>query len=550
MVKCLILAVDLSGDDIGNGGALVMYDVIVANGEIIDGSGREAFCADIGVKKGKIVAIGRLNEQEALDRIDASGLTVSPGFIDIHCHSDALLFKTPHDVAKILQGVTTEIIGNCGLSAAPVNPETLELLKKYTAAIFAEGNLAWDWHSTGEFLDRLEKTQPLGNVVSLVGHGTVRIAVMGFDNRDPNASELAQMKYLVKEALSEGAFGLSSGLIYPPGVFSATPEMVELCRPVAEVGGLYATHMRNEGTWLIESVEETIQVSQQTGVAVEISHHKAAGRANWGKVDRSLAMMAQARDRGVDIHCDVYPYIASSTVLGALLPPWAQEGGTGAMLQRLADRACRRRMTTEFTTGLPGWDRFATGDNWESIVIASCGVNHDWEGETIASLAARRGQEPAEALFDILLAENGDVLMMAFVMCEADVATVLRHPLAMVGSDAIPSAGNPHPRFYGTFPRILCKYVREEKILTLPEAIRKMSALPAQKLGLKDRGLIQVGLAADIAVFDKMSVTDRAKYDDPCHYASGMDTVMVNGRVAVRKGRFTGELAGQVLRRA
>lgn len=527
-----------------------MYDVIIENGEIVDGSGGEPYIADVGVKDGLIVAISRLEGHEARERFDASGLTVTPGFVDIHCHSDALLFKTPREIGKILQGVTTETIGNCGLSAAPVNPATLDLLQKYTAAIFAGGVLPWEWHTTGEFLDSIEKTRPIGNVAALVGHGTVRIAAMGFDNREPSETELSLMKALVKNSLQEGAFGLSSGLIYPPGVFSAKPEMIELCREVAAVGGLYATHMRNEGTRLIESVEETIDVGRQTGVSLEISHHKAAGEANWGKVRLSLELMAAAAAQGLDIHCDVYPYVASSTVLAAVLPPWAQAGGVEKMLQRLREPACRSRIRQEFSAGIGGWDRFADGKNWDKIIVASCRNDHSREGASIAELAEKSGQDPAETLFDILLAESGDVLMLAFMMCEEDVAAVLAHPLSMVGSDAIPSAGKPHPRFFGTFPRVLRKYVREDKLLTLPAAVRKMSALPAEKLGLKDRGLLRTGLAADIAVFDKQAVSDRADYRNPCQYAEGMDLVLVNGRVAVRKGAFTGETAGKVLRRS
>jgi N-acyl-D-amino-acid deacylase len=527
-----------------------MYDVIIANGEIVDGSGQDSFYADIGIKDGKIVAIGLLGELQAQERIDASGKVVAPGFIDIHCHSDSILFKKPQEVSKILQGVTTETIGNCGLSAAPVNPATLALLQKYTSAIFADGMLPWDWRSTGEFLARIEQEQPIGNVAALVGHGTVRIAVMGFDNRYPTPAEQAQMRCMVRESLAEGAFGLSSGLIYPPGVFSDEAEMIDLCREVAAVNGLYATHMRNEGTWMLEAVAETLRVSRQTGVAVEISHHKSAGQTNWGKVNQSLCLMEQAQSDGVAVHCDVYPYIASSTVLSAVLPPWMHEGGAEAMLERLAAPEHRNRVKQEFVSGLNGWDRFATGDNWQRIVVASCGTHHEYEGKSLADLAQSRGQQPADALFDILLEERGDVLMMAFLMCEEDVQRILRHPLSMVGSDAIPSQGKPHPRFYGTFPRILRKYVREEKVLTLSEAVRKMSALPAQKLGLRDRGLLQTNMVADIVVFDKELVADCAKYDDPCHYATGVDTVLVNGHAVVKNGEFTGKTAGKVLRKS
>ena len=528
---------------------MIVYDIIIANGQIVDGSGKPAFQADLGIKDGKIASIGQLVGQEAQEQIDATGMVVAPGFVDIHCHSDAVLFKTPREQSKILQGVTTETIGNCGLSAAPVALRTLDLLQKYTSSIFADGEMPWSWKTTGEFLECIEKRQTISNVAALVGHGTVRIAAMGFDDRTPDAAEMAQMKQLVSESFSEGALGLSSGLIYPPGLFSQTPEMTELCRIVAAAGGLYATHMRNEGDRVIDSVQETIRVGLEAGVSVEISHHKAAGPQNWGKVNQTLQLMSDASRQGLDIHCDVYPYAASSTVLGTVLPPWMQAGGSELLLQRLRDPANRARIKKEFETGIPGWDRFITGSNWDCIMIASCGVNHDCEGKTLAVLAAERNQEPAEALFDFMLEEQGNALMLAFLMCEADVSTILRHPLSMVGSDAIPSAGKPHPRFFGTFSRILRKYVREEKLLTLPEAVRKMSSLPAKKLGLRDRGLIQIGMAADIAVFDPAVVTDHSQYHDPCQYSTGMDTVLVNGRVVLREGQFTGVLAGQVLRK-
>jgi len=259
--------------------------------------------------------------------------------------------------------------------------------------------------------------------------------------------------------------------------------------------------------------------------------------------------MTEASRQGLDIHCDVYPYTASSTVLGAVMPPWAQAGGSDQLLQRLREPASRQRIKTEFETGIPGWDRFISGGNWDCIVIASCANNHDYEGKSLAALAAELGQEPADTLFDVMLEEKGEILMLAFLMCEEDVSAVLSHPLSMVGSDAIPSPGKPHPRFFGTFPRVLRKYVREEKLLTLQDAVRKMSALPAKKLGLKDRGQVKVGLAADIVVFDAATVADRSEYNDPCQYATGIDTVLVNGKVAVRHGKYTGALDGKVLRK-
>lgn len=526
-----------------------MFDLIIANGRVVDGSGNPWFSADIAVKDGRIVRIGRLQAEEAREVIDAAGRVVAPGFVDIHCHSDALLFAERREEGKVLQGVTTEVIGNCGISAAPTAAKNLDLLKKYTAPIFARIEMPWDWEGVGQYLERIEARRTIGNVAALVGHGAVRIAVMGFDNRDPDGPELAAMRQLVATAMEEGAFGLSSGLIYPPGLFSKTPEMIALCREVAARNGLYSTHMRNESDHVLASVDETIEVGFQSGVSVNISHHKVAGRVNWGKSRQTLARIEEARRQGLDVTCDVYPYIAGSTMLGAILPPWVQEGGVEKLLGRLKVPEHRRRIKGELASGLPGWENLLASAGWDKVVIAACKNDKDLEGKSIAEIAAQRQVEPAEAVFDIMLEEDAEVLMVLFLMAEDDVAYILSHPVSMVGSDAIPSPGKPHPRFFGTFPRVLGKYVREDKVLTLPEAVRKMTSFPAQKLGLYDRGLLREGMWADITVFDPERIADRATFADPVQRAVGMECVVVNGTVAVRAGVYTGALTGKVLRK-
>jgi len=526
-----------------------MYDILIENGRILDGSGNPWFKGDIGIKDGKMAQIGALKGQNAREKIDSKGLIIAPGFIDIHNHSDAVPFVSPREEGRILQGITTEIIGNCGVSLAPVFKETQDLLKKYVGPFCFEAPLRWDWRTLEDFLNRLEEVKNFTNMGAWVGHGAIRIAVMGFDNRQPTGKELAKMKELVTQAMDEGAYGLSSGLIYPPGVYSDPDEMTELCKMVAEKGGVYTTHMRNEQDLVIDSVKETINVAEKSGVSTIIAHHKTNGRKNWGKSRQTLELIDEARDRGLDITCDVYPYIASSTFLWALLPPWVQEGGIGKLLERLHRKEHRQQIKEDFIQGIPGWPNLVEGSGWDGILISSCKKNKSLEGKNLQQLADARKTEPAEVLFDILLEEEGDVLMVLFGMSEEDVTKILKHPAAMVGSDAIPSTGKPHPRYFGAFPRILRKYVREDKALSLQEAVRKMTSMPAQKLGLRDRGMIREGMWADIVIFDPQTVEDRATFTDPRQYPAGIPYVLVNGQVAVREGEVTGTLAGKVLRK-
>jgi N-acyl-D-amino-acid deacylase len=526
-----------------------MYDIIIENGRVIDGSGNPWFKADIAIKDGFIDKIGMLSGEKSTDRIDATGLVVSPGFIDIHCHSDALLFVSPREQGKILQGVTTETIGNCGMSAAPTSPQHLDLLQKYVSSIFAGIKLAWDWNSVGDFLDRLEQQKSISNIAFLVGHGTLRIAVMGFDNRDPEEFELAAMKQLLADSIDQGAFGMSSGLIYPPGLFSKTPEMVELCKVLAAKGGVYTTHMRGETDAVIDSVKESIAVGELSGVSVEISHHKTAGRENWGKSRQTLQLIDEARAKGLDITCDVYPYIAASTMLGALLPPWVHEGGIGRLLERLKLADNRSQIKIQMVEGLPSWENYVKASGWENIIIASCKYNKSNEGKSIKKIAEERNIDPADAVFDLMIEEDADVLMVVFMMNEDDVSYILKHPAVMVASDAIPSSGKPHPRYYGTFPRVLSKYVRQDKVISLTEGIRKITSMPAQKLGLRDRGLLRERMCADITIFNPDTIEDKATFMDPKQYATGIEYVLVNGKVAVQNGEYSGVLAGKVLRK-
>lgn len=527
-----------------------MFDVIVKNGKVVDGTGGSGFRADVAIKGQRILRVGRLSEENSLKAINARGLVVSPGFIDMHSHSDLVLLVNPRAESKIRQGVTTEVIGNCGGSAAPLSDLMKEDLRK-TNPLIGEAGLQLDWSTMKDYLARLSRQGTAVNVVPLVGHGNIRESVMGFSDRAPTTTELEKMKRTLAQAMEDGACGMSTGLIYPPGCYAMTEELVELCKVVASYGGIYASHIRGEGESLLEAVREAIRIGEEAGLPVEISHHKAGGKANWGKVTDSLKMMDDARGRGVDVTCDVYPYVAASFGLSAMLPAWAHEGGIDKLLERLRDAGTRDRLRREMVEGSPGRSGPLRAAGWDATQIARCTSHPDFEGRTISEIAGAKRMDPFALVFD-LLAEDPGVSLVRFVMCEDDVRTVLRHPASMIGTDGsaiaahgILGQGRPHPRNYGTFPRVLRRYVREQGLLTLEDAIRKMTSSPARKLGLRDRGIIGEGMYADIIIFDPEAVNDRATYQDPHQYPEGIEYVLVNGDIAVEKGDHTGALAGR-----
>lgn len=534
------------------------YDIIIKDGTIVDGTGNPWFKADLGINNGKIAKVGRLDLSEAEKAIDAKGLVVCPGFIDIHSHSDLSVFFNPKLESTIRQGITTLVTGNCGISLAPVNPTRKDLLLKYLSPFLPpNGELKIDWNTFTEYLTWLEETKISANIASLVGHGSVRIAVMGLEGRDPTLEELEEMKALVAEAMEAGAFGMSTGLIYPPGIYSKTAELIELCKVVAKYGGIYASHIRGEGTTLIEAVKEAIIIGEEASIPVEISHHKAAGKPNWGKTRETLRLMKEARARGVDVACDQYPYNAGMTSLATLLPPWVHVGGMEEMLKRLRSSEERRRIKKDIEQGIPGWENFISDCGWENIYVSSVTTkgNKGLEGKSLAEIAKIKKKDEFTALFDLLLEEEGKATMVLFMMDEEDICRVMTNNLQMVGTDGwavapygILGVGKPHPRFYGTYPKVLGEYVREKGILSLEEAIRKMTSFPAQRIGLRDRGLIREGTWADIVVFDFERVKDRATYQNPHQYPEGIRYVIVNGKVIIDEGENTGALPGRVLR--
>jgi len=519
-----------------------MFDLVIKDGMVVDGAGNPWYKANIAVTKGRIAAIGML-DTDAERVIDAKGLVVAPGFIDTHSHSDLMLMAEPEARQKIMQGITTEVVGQDGLGEAPLRDDVVDDWRRYLSGLNGDPDIDWKWRSFAEYLDELEAAGPATNVVSLVGHGNLRLLAMGMEDRQPTTTELEEMKKLLAEAMRQGAFGLSTGLIYPPCVYADTTELVELCRVTAAYGGLFVVHMRNEGDRLLESIDEVVAVGKGAAIPVHISHFKASGERNWGRVGDALRMLEQARMDGVEVTVDQYPYLAGSTFLSSLLPVWAHEGGTEKMLKRLRDGATRTKMSADMI----GEERGRSW-GWGNILVTSVSTegNKRFEGKTVEDIAEARRQSPIDTVFDLILEEENAVTMVSFSMCEEDVRTVMRSPLQMVCTDGI-VLGKPHPRAYGSFPRVLGRYVRDG-VLRLEEAVRKMTSLPAQTFSLHDRGLLKPKMCADITIFDPDTVIDKATYRNPIQFPQGIEYVIVNGVVTVEDGEHTGECAGRVLR--
>lgn len=538
--------------------------LLISGAKLLDGTGAPARAGDLLIEDDRIAEVGAtsLAPDEVLE---ARGMVVAPGFIDMHSHGDFSLPVDPDAAGKILQGVTTEVVGNCGLGLQPANANVDALYERILPLVFGEaGADAMLSPTLGDYRARLAASGIAVNAAPLIPHGNVRCAVMGMAERAPTASEIEAMRQLVAQGMEEGAFGLSSGLVYPPGAYARTEELVRLAEAVRPRHGMYATHMRNEGAKLVEAVAEAIAIGERAGVAVQISHHKAAGQLNWGKVKTTLAMVDAAAARGLDVHSDVYPYTAGSSVLSSMFVPlWAFEGSLEKLDARLRDPATRKRLIRDVKdqqlafVDLPPWLSFIPKELLlplvklvlgRSIVISSVKRQQRYEGMTIGAIARERRRPLHEAMLDLLAEEEFGVTAIAHVMSEKDVQRVMVHPRTMIGTDGMPMReGKPHPRAYGTYPRVLEHYVGELHLLSLEEAVHRMTGMVARKLGLKDRGVLSPGAAADLVVFDPARVHDRATYAEPRRSPDGFAHVLVNGVRAVRDGKHTGARAGSVL---
>lgn len=529
------------------------FDVLIRNGHIMDGTGSPWYCADLGIRNGRIAAIGRLHDATARTVIDARNLLVAPGFIDMLGQSELTILVEPHLPSKIFQGITTEITGE-GNSVAPVSNKMIEVDRPG----YEHLKITPDWHTLGQYFSRLER-QGMGiNLATYVGATSVRRMVIGDDDRAPTTAELGKMQQLVAEAMQDGAFGLSTALQYAPAPYASTEELIALATEAGRFGGLYSTHMRSEQNGIMDALDEAIRIGREAHVPVEIWHLKTAGKTNWGKMKAVVAKIESARASGVDLTADTYAYTAWFNGFSAFVPPWAHDGGDAKLIERMKDPATRARIRKDMNTPTTEWD-----NEWlaipgpESILL--CVVQNPalkpLQGKTLAQAAAARHQDPLDALLDILIEDKAFTSVAVFGMDEADVTLALQQPWVSIDNDSQGTAPtgilgeeHPHPRAYGTFPRILRKYVREQHELTLEDAIRKFTSLPAQRLGLTERGVLKQGLWADISIFDPQQIHDMATFENPNQLSVGMQYVLVNGVPVIFGGKATNALPGKVLR--
>ncbi len=529
------------------------FDLVIHNGRIIDGTGSPWYSGDVGIRDGRIAAIGRLEGAKAQRTVDAGKSVVAPGFIDMLGQSELSILVNPSLPSKVFQGITTEITGEGG-SPAPLNDAIIAADRTG----YDQLEITPDWRTLAQYYARLERQRIGLNVATYVGATQVRRMVLGDDDKDPTPAQLDRMRELVRQAMREGAVGLSTSLQYPPAPYAETAELIALAGEAAKLGGVYATHLRNESDEILPALDEAIRIGREAVIPVEIWHLKTAGKNNWGRMPEVVARIDSARGAGVDIAADTYAYAAWFNSLSSLVPPWAHDGGTVKLLERLRDPEARRRIRKDMESENAGWD-----NSWQKISGPEAilvGAVHNpalrrFQGKTLAEVAQARGGDPIDALLDFLVEDKAYTSVAVFGMSEPDVALALEQPWVSINCDSegaaptgILSQSHPHPRAYGTFPRILRKYVREEKRLTLEEAIRKFSSLPAQRMRIGDRGVLKVGLWADVVVFDPETIRDRATFAQPHQLAEGMRWVLVNGVPVIADGKATGALPGKVLR--
>lgn len=531
-------------------GEVPSFDMLIRGGKIVDGSGNPWYHGDVAVQGGRIVALGKL-AGVAKRTIDAKGLVVAPGFVDIHSHSDFTLLEDGMVQSKIRQGVTTEVLGEAD-SPGPY-------LGQLTPPRIDARGQTLRWATLGQYFDTVEKLGVSTNVASFVGLGQVWRCVMGHSHARPTKDQLEQMKKIVEEAMQQGAAGMSCMLAMPPGSLATTDEIVELCKVVARHGGIFVAHIRHEGTEVFAAIREVIEIGRRAGIQVEILHIKIADQRLWGKMSEVVELINQARQDGVNVMANAYPYTRGHNNLASIVPPWAHEGGTAQMLARLKDPQQRVRLKKDIRAGIPGWYNHytAVGGDWGRMLLSGKGAYSGLTMDRVLALRTKGKQiDPLDAFLDFLIEEGGSVSTIYEHHTERDMTLALKQPWCGIGSDGLALAvegtlkrGHPHPRSFGTFPRVLGVYVRQLGVLQLEDAIRKMTSLNAQKLGLTDRGLLRPGNAADIVIFDPDRIIDRATYTQPFQYSEGVEYVLVNGQLVLDRGQHTGALPGKALRR-
>jgi N-acyl-D-amino-acid deacylase len=537
------------------------HDIIIRNGKLVDGTGVRRISGNIAIDKGQISSINTIMDEDGEITIDAHGLVVCPGFIDMHSHSDTVLPFSNRLESTIRQGITTSVVGSCGISLAPVNEARIESIRK-ELDIFSPPGTSLDitWRSFGEYLEELERRGLSSNIIPLVGYGAIRIAGgPGYEDRPPTTEEFDAMKEYAREAMQVGAFGMSTGLIYPPQVYASTEEIIEVATVIGEHGGLYFSHIRGEGETVVKAVQEVIDIVRASGcIGGQIAHHKVAGKAFWGLSKETLKLIADANEKGISVTCDQYPYNRGSTSLISLLPPWVHLGGIDELLKRIGDIENQKRIKRDIESKRD-WENIAEESGWEKIFISSVKTEkwRETEGLSISEIVRVRGYpDEFTVLFEMLIDESAEVMMTMESMGQEDIERIMRSEFTMIGTDGagvaptgILSHGKPHPRHYGTYPRILGRYVREKGLLSLEAAIYKMTGFPAKRLNLADRGVLKENNWADIVIFDPDTIIDNATFLDPHQFPTGIHTVIVNGEVVVSEDEQHDVLPGRILKR-
>jgi N-acyl-D-amino-acid deacylase len=529
--------------------------IVIKNATIVDGTNTLPYLGDILVEDKRIAAIGEIGlfESDTLHArvIDAKGFMVSPGFIDTHSHSDLKVLTEPDVIPKLMQGITTEVLGQDGISMAPLPIRYISAWRKNIAGLDGESNeINWEYETTANYLNMIEEAKPSLNESYLLPHGNVRMEAMGLDDKEPNEEEIRKMCEITRREMEAGCLGLSSGLIYMPCAYSKTKEMIEMCKVVAEYDGVFVVHQRSEADTIIPSMEEIIEIGRESGVRIHFSHFKVCGKKNWKYLDKMLELLDSAQKEGIIVSLDQYPYVAGSTMLGVILPPWVHDGGTDKLVKRLQSSELREKMKKDMKEGIPGWDNFIDFAGVEGIFVTSVASekNKDVVGLNLLQLGQLKNKEPLEATFDLLMEEENAVGMVDFYGLEEHVVKIMKRPEMNACTDGL-LAGKPHPRVYGSFARILGKYVREEKVLTAWEAIYKMTGKAATALGIKERGFLKAGYYADITIWNPSTIIDKGTFEDPKQFPDGIEYVIVNGEIAVDNKTYTKNRNGMVIRK-
>ncbi|MDK4471453.1 D-aminoacylase [Fusobacterium necrophorum] len=526
-----------------------MSTILIKNGTLIDGTGNKRYSADILIENEKIKKIGKL-EINADMIIDISGKIVSPGFIDTHSHSDLKVLLEPFVEPKIRQGITTEILGQDGISMAPLPKQYVNSWRKNLAGLDGDSDeLKWDWENTNGYLNLISHTGSGPNELYLVPHGNIRMEAMGLEARAATKEEIEKMKQITRREMEAGVAGISTGLIYIPCAYAETEELIEICKVVAEYGRPLVIHQRSEADTMLESMQEVIRIAKESGIKIHFSHFKICGQKNWKLIEPVIALLDKCKEEGIHISYDQYPYVAGSTMLGVILPPWAHAGGTDKLIERLQDETLREKMKEDIINGIPGWDNFIDFAGFDGIYVTSVKTskNQDCIGKNLTEIAAIRAKEKFDAVFDLLVEEENAVGMYDYYEKDEHVETFMKRPESNICTDGL-LGGKPHPRVYGSFPRVLGKFVREMKTMSLEEAIYKMTHKPAVTFKIKNRGLLKENYFADIVIFDEDKIIDKGTFIEPTQFPDGIDYVLVNGKFAVKEGRSTYKLNGKIIK--